>query len=45
MRDEDIRKLICSFVEEGELSEEVAKRLLQKILHLLFDEKTGADDG
>ncbi len=40
MSDETIRKLFRAFVEEGTLHEEVSKRILQRILKILFGEKT-----
>lgn len=40
MSDEAIRELIRIFVEEGELDEEKAKRIVQRILEVLHNEKT-----
>ena len=40
MSDEAIRELFCAFVEEGKLDEEIAEQILQKILEILFGEKT-----
>ena len=41
MTDEAIRKLLCSFVEEGELADELSERILQRILDALFGKKEG----
>lgn len=45
MSDEAIRELFRIFVEEGELEEEQAERILQRILEVLFSEKTESEDG
>ena len=39
MSDEAIRELFRIFVEEGELGEEQAERILQQILEVLLSEK------
>lgn len=44
MSDEAIRKLLCEFVEEGQLDEEIADRLLQRILEILFGEKSEPEE-
>ena len=44
MSDEAIRELFCAFVEEGKLDEEIAEQILQKILEILFGEKTESED-
>lgn len=44
MSDEAIRELFCAFVEEGKLDEEIAEQILQKILEILFGEKTESGD-
>ena len=44
MSDEAIRELFCGFVEEGKLDEEIAEQMLQKILEILFGEKTESED-
>ena len=44
MSDEAIRELFCAFVEEGKLDEEIAEQMLQKILEILFGEKTESED-
>ncbi len=44
MSDKAIRELFCTFVEEGELDKEVAERILQKILDILFGDKAESDD-
>lgn len=45
MSDEAIRELFYAFVEEGKLDEEIAEQILQKILEILFGEKTESEDG
>lgn len=45
MSDEAIRGLFRIFVEEGELDEEQAERILQRILEVLCSEKTESEDG
>lgn len=40
MRDEAIKELFRIFVEEGELDEEQAKRLIQQIIEVLRDKET-----
>lgn len=40
MRDEAIKELFRIFVEEGELDEEQAKRLIQQIKEVLRDKET-----
>ncbi len=44
MSEEDFRKLIQRFVERQQLSPEVAEKLLQRILKILF-QKDKEDDG
>ena len=44
MSDEAIRELFRIFVEEGELDEEQAERILQRILDILFGDKAESDD-
>lgn len=44
MSDEAIRKLFRIFVEEGELDEEKAERILQQILEVLCNAKTESED-
>ena len=44
LSDEAIRELFCAFVEEGKLDEEIAEQMLQKILEILFGEKTESED-
>ena len=44
MSDEAIRELFCAFVEEGKLDEEIAEQILQKILEILFGEKTESEN-
>lgn len=36
MAEEDIRRLICRWVESGELDRETARKLLERILEILF---------
>lgn len=45
MSDKAIRELICTFVEEGKIDEEIAEQILQRILEILFDEKSESGDG
>ncbi len=45
MTDKAIRELFRIFVEEGELDEEQAERILQRILEVLCSEKTESGDG
>ena len=45
MSDKAIRELICTFVEEGKIDEEIAEQILQRILGILFDEKSESGDG
>ena len=45
MSDNAIRELICTFVEEGKIDEEIAEQILQRILEILFDEKSESGDG
>lgn len=40
MSDEAVRELFRIFVEEGELDEEQAKRIVQQILEVLLNEET-----
>lgn len=40
MSDEVVRELLRIFVEEGELDEEQAKRIVQRILEVLLNEET-----
>lgn len=45
MKDEAIRELFRIFVEEGELDAEIAERILQRVLEVLFSKTTGSEDG
>lgn len=36
MAEADIRRLICRWVESGELDRETAQKLLERILEILF---------
>ena len=44
MSDEAIRELFRIFVEEGELDEEQAERILQRILDILFGDRAESED-
>ncbi len=44
MSDEAIRELFRIFVEEGELDEEQAKRIIQRILKILRSGSTESED-
>ncbi len=44
MSDKAIRELFCTFVEEGELDQEVAERILQKILDILFGDREESEE-
>lgn len=44
MSDEVVRELFRIFVEEAELDEEKAERILQQILEILCSEKTESKD-
>ena len=37
MSDEDIRKLLQSYVENGTMDSETAKKLLERILNIIFN--------
>ena len=44
MSDEAIRELFRIFVEEGELDEEQAERILQRILDILFGDRAESEE-
>ncbi len=44
MSDEVIRELFRIFVEEGELDEEQAERIIQRILEVLYSGSTESED-
>lgn len=45
MAEEDFRRLICRWVESGELDRKTAKKLLERILEILFGKSSGGDSG
>lgn len=45
MAEADIRRLICRWVESGELDRETAQKLLERILEILFKSSGRGDSG